>query len=203
MEKNHRRRGSELANAILDAAWQTMQTLGYAKLTMDDIAQAAHTNKNAIYRRWDTKLAVITDASKRALTQGDYISPLVFKEPDTGSLRQDLIELLSIPLPIITQIGRENLKAIVQDVLPQLTLTTTTFILRDSYIQQYLTGILNRAYQRGEVPADPASLPEAVKRQPAIQLLANLLGDQPYDQAAVTLWVDRILLPVFTANPSD
>lgn len=199
MEKNHRRRGQELEAAILDAAWQAMQDIGYAKLTMADIATAAQTNKNAIYRRWDTKLAVITAAGKRALTQGNYVSPLVFKEPDTGSLREDLIALLSIPLPAVQQIGRDNLKALIQDFLPHLSLKTTQFILADSFLQRYLLGILQRAYDRGEVSTAPADFPEAVKRQPAIQLLASLLSDASYDQETVALWVDRILLPVFQA----
>ncbi|MFC6260495.1 helix-turn-helix domain-containing protein [Levilactobacillus fujinensis] len=197
MEKNHRRRGKELENAILDAAWQTMQAQGYAQLTMDDIAAAAHTNKNAIYRRWDTKLAVISDAGKRALSQGNYVSPLTFVEPNTGKLRDDLIALLSIPLPITEQIGRENLKAFIQDYLPHLTLKTTEFLLSDSFLQRYLTGILDHAYARGDIPTAPADIPVVVKRQPAIQLLANILSDEPYDTATIVLWVDRILLPLF------
>ena len=197
MEKNHRRRGKELENAILDAAWTSMQSIGYAQLTMDDIATAAHTNKNAIYRRWDTKLAVISDAGKRALNQGDYVSPMPVEEPNTGSLRADLIALLSIPLPIIELTGRENVKALVQDYLPHLTFKTTDFLLSDSFLQRYLTGILDRAHNRGDIPLSATDIPTVVKRQPAIQLLANLLSDEPYDAATIALWVDRILLPLF------
>jgi len=200
LEKNHRRRGKELEEAILDAAWQAMQKIGYAKLTMDDIAQAAHTNKNAIYRRWDTKLAVVVDAGKRALSQGEYVSPLVFQEPDTGHLRNDLIALLSIPLPAVDQFGRDNLKALLQDALPQLTPKTMHFILNDSFLQKYLTGILTRAYQRGELTTSPAKIPVVIIQQPAIQLMACLLSDSPYDSASIEVLVDRLLLPVFTAE---
>lgn len=199
MEKNHRRRGKELEEAILTAAWQSMQKIGYAQLTMDDIAHAAHTNKNAIYRRWDTKLAVVSAAGKWALNHSDYVSPLVFQEPDTGSLREDLIALLSIPLPLVQQIGRDNLKALIQDFLPHLSLETTQFILNDSFLQRYLQGILERAYHRGEISMSPVNLPEVVKRQPAIQMLATLLSNDVYNQTTIEVWVDRLLLPILTA----
>ncbi|WP_279384096.1 helix-turn-helix domain-containing protein [Lentilactobacillus kisonensis] len=48
----------------MDAAWDTMQAIGYQKMTMDDIAKKAETNKNAIYRRWDSKQQIIFEVAR-------------------------------------------------------------------------------------------------------------------------------------------
>jgi len=82
-----RKRGSELENAILDAAIAELRDGGYAALTMDRVARAAGTNKNAIYRRWPNRAALGVAAYRRMTAPAPA-------PPDTGSLREDLLELL-------------------------------------------------------------------------------------------------------------
>src|SRR4051794_29974940 len=60
-----RRRGTELEQAILRAAADELTEAGYAGLTMDRVAQRAHTNKNAIYRRWPNRAALGVAAYRR------------------------------------------------------------------------------------------------------------------------------------------
>jgi AcrR family transcriptional regulator len=82
-----RRRGAELDEAVLDAAKAELLAVGYADFSMDAVAARAGTNKNAIYRRWPSRAALAV-AAYRQLVTGDL--PL----PDTGSLRDDTLELL-------------------------------------------------------------------------------------------------------------
>jgi AcrR family transcriptional regulator len=82
-----RRRGAALEHAILQAAADECLEHGYEGLTMDRIAARARTNKPAIYRRWPSRAAVAV-AAYRQMAQR---SP---PPPDTGVLRDDVLELL-------------------------------------------------------------------------------------------------------------
>jgi AcrR family transcriptional regulator len=96
-----RRRGPALQQAILVAAVDELLAHGYAGFTMDEVARRAGTNKNAIYRRWPSRpaLVVAAYAHLRAST-----SP---PPPDTGSLRADaLILLRTLGRAMSSQAGR-------------------------------------------------------------------------------------------------
>lgn len=82
-----RRRGTELAEAILRAAADELAEAGYPGLTMERVAQRAGTNKNAIYRRWPNRAALAVAAYRHLAA--DALEP-----PDTGSLREDALALL-------------------------------------------------------------------------------------------------------------
>jgi AcrR family transcriptional regulator len=81
-----RRRGAALEEAILRAAVDELTESGYAGLTMDKVASRAGTNKNAIYRRWPNRLALGIAAYRQLAT--------TVRPPDTGNLRDDVLELL-------------------------------------------------------------------------------------------------------------
>ncbi len=70
---------------ILLAALQVLGDVGYDRLTMDAVATEAKASKATLYRRWSSKSALVIDAV--IAMKG----PAVF--PDTGSLRQDLLEM--------------------------------------------------------------------------------------------------------------
>ncbi|MFF2371191.1 TetR/AcrR family transcriptional regulator [Agromyces sp. NPDC058110] len=82
-----RRRGDELEAAILGAAWEQLLT-GYPNFTYDAIAKRAQTSKPVLYRRWPTREAMLA----ATLAWRGATDRLV--APDTGSLREDLLELL-------------------------------------------------------------------------------------------------------------
>ena len=81
-----RRRGAALEAAILRAAVDELTESGFAALTMERVAQRAGTNKNAIYRRWPDRLALGVAAYRQ---MARAVQP-----PDTGSLREDVLEML-------------------------------------------------------------------------------------------------------------
>ena len=83
-----RRRGAELEDALLEAAWAELEERGYDGMTIDGVATRAGTSRPVIYRRWKGKpeltLAAITHEARNA----------VVDVPNTGSVRDDLIALL-------------------------------------------------------------------------------------------------------------
>src|ERR1700749_3289295 len=83
-----RRRGAALEHALLDAAWDELVDKGYSGFTIESVAERARTSRAVIYRRWPTKPELVRAAVGRV---GDRERVEI---PDTGSLREDIVELL-------------------------------------------------------------------------------------------------------------
>jgi AcrR family transcriptional regulator len=67
---------------VLDAAWDLLDTVGYAGLHVDEVAERAGAAKTTVYRRWPTKDHLAVALAMRIL--GDV--PI----EDTGNLHRDL-----------------------------------------------------------------------------------------------------------------
>jgi AcrR family transcriptional regulator len=86
--KQERRRGTDLEDAILDAAWDQLTAEGYGRFTIDTVAARARTSKPVLYRRWKTSEELLHAAIRHrgAVTE--------VPDPDTGTLRGDFLALL-------------------------------------------------------------------------------------------------------------
>src|SRR5512140_1521140 len=85
----HRRRGPDLETALLDAAWDELVEVGYAKLTMESVASRASTGIAVLYRRWANKDQLVLAALEH------YRNSHPVDLPDTGTLRGDLLAALT------------------------------------------------------------------------------------------------------------
>jgi AcrR family transcriptional regulator len=96
--------------AILNAALAALTENGYDATNMDDIAARAGVGKAAIYRRWSSKAALITDTLL-------YWRPdlLTNDAPDTGSLAGDLDA-------IVDRVGRNENDLITTDLVLRVAL---------------------------------------------------------------------------------
>ncbi|MBE1493270.1 AcrR family transcriptional regulator [Amycolatopsis lexingtonensis] len=79
------RRSETARRAILTAALDLAGKLGYAKLSIEGIAQAAGVGKQTIYRWWPSKGALLFDAFLTLAGEGEDAAL-----PDTGDLAADL-----------------------------------------------------------------------------------------------------------------
>jgi AcrR family transcriptional regulator len=74
--------------SILSSTLLLLGEIGYAGLTMEQVAARARVGKASLYLRWPSKVALVADAVQR-------LSPdLVPAIPDTGSLPGDMREFL-------------------------------------------------------------------------------------------------------------
>ncbi len=75
-----------ISQAILDATLEVLAQTGYAKLSIEAVAQRAGVHRPAVYRRWPTKLDLVAAA----------ISAIAPSAPDpaTGNVREDLVVLV-------------------------------------------------------------------------------------------------------------
>jgi AcrR family transcriptional regulator len=170
-----------LEQAILNAAIDELTEVGYAALTMDRVAQRAGTNKNAIYRRWPSR-AALGVAAYRQLNVAEQALP------DTGSLRDDALELLrranrswSSPAG---KIRRSLLAGVAHD--PEL-LALIQERANDAGSALWL-GIVGRAVARGELGADAV--------HPRVATVAVVLLRNEYVTRGITSVADNVLVEI-------
>jgi AcrR family transcriptional regulator len=139
-ERSHR--------AILDAANEILEELGFVDLTMDEVAQRAGVSKATIYRWWSTKGKLVFEAFSDGFLARQ---PL----PNTGSLRGDLSAALRSWIRVVKGTGTgRNLVGLIAEVQRDPELAE---IWRDRFVvpvraQHRL--MVERAIDRGEVSAD-------------------------------------------------
>ncbi|WP_307787870.1 TetR/AcrR family transcriptional regulator [Mycolicibacterium sp. S2-37] len=77
----------QVTDAITTAAVDALAEHGYAKLSMEGVAKRAGVGKSALYRRWPSKVEMVTDVLA-------HLSVPAGPAPDTGSLRGDIRAML-------------------------------------------------------------------------------------------------------------
>lgn len=131
-----------MVDAVETVYWST----GWAGFTVDAVARTAGVGREAIYRRWPTKIALLVGALERTTPLPGSI--------DTGSLRGDLAELARQLLS--TYRSRAGMVAIRVAVdaraFPDLLEPLTHTISRSRFTTT--RDIVRRGVARGEVPTD-------------------------------------------------
>ncbi|GGY16197.1 TetR/AcrR family transcriptional regulator [Streptomyces minutiscleroticus] len=97
-----------VTEAITEAAFAELADVGYTRLSMEAVARRAGVGKAALYRRWPSKQAMITELVRSKVTE------TLPHTPATGDLRTDLRELLAayrsqLANPLLALIGAELL----------------------------------------------------------------------------------------------
>jgi AcrR family transcriptional regulator len=184
-----RRRGTDLEEAILEAAWDELIAVGYAHLTVDGVAARARTSKAVLYRRWSNLPSLVLAAMRH---HGPILAGPV---PDTGSLRGDVLALLS---RISNRFAARGLK-VMYSLLPEYFQDDELFSYLQTNTRQVgsdvMMTILRRAAERGEVQLD--TIPPYVATLPIDLMRHELLVTRAAaSQEAVLAIVDGIFLPL-------
>lgn len=175
--------------AILDAALAALAENGYVNTNMNDIAARAGVGKAAIYRRWSSKAALITDALV-------YWKPDLLDDdaPDTGSLEGDFDE-------IVRRTARSDNDLFSYDLVLRVAVEATHdphlgSALEDLMLlkgRRVMTTILQQAVARGEVSADRDwSLVADVLTGMGLMRVVN---GQSVDSKYVRDVIDNLILP--------
>jgi AcrR family transcriptional regulator len=192
--KQTRRRGTELESAILDAAWEQLIAEGYEHFTVDTVAARARTSKPVLYRRWKSREDMLRATVRH---RGAVDQPAI---PDTGTLRGDLLALLTQ-----ANTTRNPMAALVSSMLGSYYNQTgpTPAELRDAFLRQRgsaVEQVVNRAVERGEV--DPARLTPRIIDLP-FDLFRNemMMTLKPVPDHVLRQIVDDIFIPLVTTQP--
>ncbi|MGH3584764.1 MAG: TetR/AcrR family transcriptional regulator [Pseudonocardia sp.] len=188
-----RRRGEQLAAALLDAAWDELVERGYAGFALESVARRAGTSTPVLYRRWPTKPRMIEAAIAHAS------AARAVETPDTGTLRGDLIAMMRA-----ANDSRVDLLAATTVLLGSYFDETGTnpAQLREQMLRGRRSAaetMLQRAVSRGEVSAEVvtprlASLPFDLFRHEV------LMTHQPVGEDVITEIVDEFFMPLVTAR---
>ncbi|WP_199431457.1 TetR/AcrR family transcriptional regulator [Qaidamihabitans albus] len=138
----------DVTAAIVTAVLAELVERGYARLSMEGVAKRAGTSKSALYRRWPTKqdmvLAVLADIS---VPMADIV--------ETGDLRRDMRAAAE---SMAAWLGAEPYAKIIPDLIAEAHRTPALAEAISVSIAEprraYLRSLLERAIDRGELPAD-------------------------------------------------
>jgi AcrR family transcriptional regulator len=190
--QRQRRRGEELEAALLEAAWEELAEVGFAKLTMESVAIRAKTGVAVLYRRWPNKDNLVMAAIRH------YGTTRPVEIPDTGSLRGDMFALLGV-----VNDARSPLTVVATATFAGLLASTG---LTPAEVRAQIMGdrpfwsqeIFRRAHQRGEI--DPDTIPAAVLTMPFDLLRHDLLMTlKPLPADRITAIIDDLFMPLVAA----
>ncbi|MGW3958334.1 TetR/AcrR family transcriptional regulator [Amycolatopsis sp. NPDC005003] len=188
MEPKTRRRGPELDDALLDAAWEHLQSEGYAAFTIDAVARAAGTSRAVIYRRWPGRAALV-HAAVRART-----GTVVEHVPDTGSLAGDVLALVRELAGRVERIGIDVATGLLSelDEVPD----DVKLIVPGVFEQ-----VIEQARARGELGGSP--IPDAVLAMPGALIRYHMIAERaaPSDQALEEI-ATQLFLPLVRHHAS-
>lgn len=184
-----RRRGEALEGALLAAAWDELTGVGYGRFTIEGVAARAKTSRPVLYRRWPNR----RDLALAAIT-ARFDLPAE-PPPDTGSLRGDLVALLTSMsdsrAEVFAVVGM-RLSEFLADA--DMTLSSLRAHIMAGRASR-LDAVLDRAVARGEV--DAAKLTSRVRALPGDLMRHELLMTlRPVPPETIGEIVDEIFLPL-------
>ncbi len=193
----HRRRGEQLEAALLEAALNELIDVGFSNLTMESVAARAHTGIAVLYRRWANKDELVL----AAIQHSRLAHPVA--TPDTGTLRGDLLALLTAISEARATFTAVAASAAFSGLLIDTGLTPAQ--VRDKLLGDqslWSNQILYRhAHDRGEIDLD--RIPPAVLAMPFELMRHDLLMDlKPLQAARIKSIVDELFLPLVRSYQS-
>ena len=184
------RRGAGRRTAICQATCELLAKVGYDRMTMDAIANQAKASKATIYRMWPDKPQLVAEAIKCQF--GDTADL-----PNTGSLRGDLLALLSAACEVSTSEVGEIIVGLMTAAKhdPRLAETLSQTMFEDK--AKLHAELVRRAAERGEVDpdTDPGLVHELIHSLISGRMTWNL---GPLDDEYARHVVDDIMIPVMT-----
>jgi AcrR family transcriptional regulator len=187
-----RKREASRDDALRQAALEVLAEVGYDRLTVDAVAARAGAGKATCYRRWAGKAELVVDAVSHMKAR--------LEQPDTGTLRGDLIALTSH-----AHDADDSFRVDVQAGL-------VSGLVRDARLREvfaeHFVGprkavfrtVFDQAVERGEIaPVPDVELLSDIV--PSMIFHQMILTGRPPDAAFILKVVDDIVLPLAAAPP--
>jgi AcrR family transcriptional regulator len=128
---------------VFETTLALLASRGYGDFTVEDLAERAGVSRTTIYRRWPSKAAVVA-----AAVASLYLDRV--EVPDTGSLSEDLITLLSQSYRLMADGSGRVLERLVRESGQNPELVDVVRSILYARRRLYAT-MLNRAIARGEL----------------------------------------------------
>jgi AcrR family transcriptional regulator len=174
---------------LLAVTLRLLQEAGYDGLTVDAVAACARASKATVYRRWPTKAELVLAAFIEGVRQ-------VAVAPETGSLRDDLVQLGEV----ICDQARTHagtMRAVLVEVSRNPALND---VMQHQFLDQrkaLFKQILGQAVERGEI--DSAAISEDLwDVMPGYLIFRSIFSLRPPSRRTVQSLVDDVMIPSLT-----
>lgn len=152
-----KRRSAHKHRAILTAAADGVEQVGYGAVTVEGVAKRAGVGKQTIYRWWPSKAALMVELYT------DIVSREALQVADEGSLQQRLTSLLRA---LFTLYRRSCAGAILTGLIGEASGDASVrALLREGLVagrEDIVTGLVAAANRRGESRADAGAVNEVI-----------------------------------------
>ena len=167
---------------------RVLSEVGYAGMTMDAVAAEAGVSKATIYRRWETKADLLVSVV-------DAASIDTLAVPDTGSLRDDLVDLLTSLFRVLDGPGGKASRALLGVINDEPALAAAFHGGPQERWARAFRQVFAQAIARGEIETSAATSLGA-EAGPAIFLLRWMISGRQIDQALAGAVVDEVMMPL-------
>lgn len=140
--KRVRGRSARVCEAVLEAAAEELGRVGFSALRMEDVAIRSGVNKTTVYRRWPTKLELVS-----AVIEREKMAPTDF---DHGSLEADVRAAL---LELRESLYTARLRGVMQVLMGERAHPEVAQLVRDLRARHMVirSKLFERAIARGDL----------------------------------------------------
>jgi len=176
---------------LLAVTLELLQEHGYDRLTLDAVAATARASKATLYRRWPTKAELVLAAFVEGTRH-------VAVDPDTGSLRGDLLKLgEAICAHVSTHAS--TIRAVLVETSRSAELAA---MMQEQFLDQrkaLMAHVLARAVDRGEIEGS-AITEDLWDMLPGYLIYRSVLTGRAPSGRTIQELVDNVLLPSLTRH---
>jgi AcrR family transcriptional regulator len=189
-----RRRGANLEEAILEAAYAELSEVGYSAFTVEGVAARARTGKASIYRRWPTRSDLLLDAICSQLpTPADCgLTPAIPENKTTADALRDVARMIA---KVTSSAAGDVIRAIKCEAVTDPELARAIDERFQGPRREYMTRLFQRGIERGEVRPD-ADIKAIAEVLPAILTYKIVLQREPMSAAAITAIMEQVMIPL-------
>lgn len=180
-----RARNTDIDDAVLGATLELLDEVGYADLSIGQVASRAGVHRPAVYRRWPSKRHLVVDTVVSQLGAAPT--------PDTGELRADLIVGITT---LATALGGTTLGAILPALVSDLARHPD---LSEDFLRRVFVPRRESTAQTLESARQRGAIRESFDMEFVLDALAApvyyrvLFRHQPVDARLVAQTVDAVL----------
>ncbi|MFJ8209101.1 TetR/AcrR family transcriptional regulator [Streptomyces sp. NPDC096033] len=178
-------RSQDAHDAVLTAAIELVEELGYQAVTIERIAARADVAKSTVYRWWKSKAVLVMDAYRTAVEQR-------MPEPDTGSLADDLTAFATALYGVS---GHPLRMRTLRGLMAEAQLDPAFAEHFREWVESrraVVLALLTRGAQRGELPPT-ADLEAATDHLFGLFWYRLLVGHQPLDPGQAAAHIGQLL----------
>lgn len=188
-----RPRDPAVEEAILRATRDLLVERGVAGTTVEAVARAAGSGKAAVYRRWPSKTALVIAATRDLLPDAPV--------PDTGSLRDDLLEC-ALYYARADQHATRVLASVLREAGVNEAFHDAVFIAIGRPPASAFATVMERWRARGDV-SDSAPVDLLTTLVPSVAFGNVMRRRRALDEQTAVDLVDGVLLPALRTAPAN